>query len=103
MAEGKNWNSTEAPENVNREQQDEDAQAQSVSDAARREKPLEDSRKASSPDGTEDAQDVVDHIRQMWRSGSLDMDAYRGERSDDDDDGELGPSGQDGEEPRGAP
>jgi hypothetical protein len=42
-------------------------------------------------------------MRQMERSGRIDMDAYRGERSDDDEDDELGPSGVEDDEPRGAP
>lgn len=93
---------TEAPEAVNREQDDEDAQAQSVAEAARRERPLGESTKSKSGDETDDAQDVVDHLRQMERSGRIDMDAYRGERSDDDEPGQLGPGGNDDEGPRGA-
>ncbi len=93
---------TEAPEAVNREQDDEDAQAQSVAEAARRERPLGESTKAKSGGDTDDAQDVVDHMRQMERSGRIDMDAYRGERSDDDEPGQLGPGGNDDDGPRGA-
>ncbi|MBN8842485.1 MAG: hypothetical protein J0H88_04475 [Sphingomonadales bacterium] len=93
----------EAPEALNREQQDEEAQAQTVAEAARRERPLGDSRKAKARDESDDAPDLVDHMRQMERSGRIDMDAYRGERSDDDEDGELGPGGIDDDEPRGAP
>ena len=44
-------------------------------------------RHRSTPD---DAQDVVDHMNQMERSGRLDMDAYRGERNDDDEPETLG-------------
>jgi hypothetical protein len=94
---------TEAPEAFNREQDDEDAQAQSVADAARHARPLEDSDKVQSGDETDDVQDLVDHMRQMERSGVIDMDAYRGERSDDDEDEELGPGGVEDDEPRGAP
>lgn len=93
----------EAPEARNREQDDEDAQAQSVAEAARRETRLADSDKAKSGDASDDVQDLIDHMRQMERSGRIDMDAYRGERSDDDEDGELGPGGIDDDEPRGAP
>lgn len=93
----------EAPEAVNREQQDEEAQAQSVADAARHARRQEDSGKARSGDERDDVQDLVDHMRQMERSGVIDMDAYRGERSDDDEDDELGPGGIDDDEPRGAP
>ncbi len=94
---------SEAPEARNREQDDEESQAQTVAEAARRERPLGDSEKAKSGDESDDAQDLVDHIRQMERSGWIDMDAYRGERSDDDEDGELGPGGIEDDEPRGAP
>ncbi|KQZ77138.1 hypothetical protein ASE06_03410 [Sphingopyxis sp. Root214] len=93
----------EAPEARNREQDDEDAQAQSVAEAARRDRPQEDSDKVSSGDDSDDVQDLVDHMNQMERSGVIDMDAYRGERSDDDEDDELGPGGVEDDEPRGAP
>ena len=42
-------------------------------------------------------------MRQMERSGRIDMDAYRGERSDDDEEEELGPGGVEDDQPRGAP
>lgn len=93
----------DAPEAHNREQDDEAAQAQSVAEAARREARLGDSKKKSSGDESDDVQDLVDHMRQMERSGVIDMDAYRGERSDDDEDDELGPGGVEDGEPRGAP
>ncbi len=93
----------DAPEARNREQDDEAAQAQSVAEAARREARLEDSDKKPSGDASDDVQDLVDHMRQMERSGRIDMDAYRGERSDDDEDDELGPGGVEDGEPRGAP
>ena len=92
----------DAPEMVNREQDDEPAQAQTVAAGARQARPLEDSRKAPARGEGDDAQDLVDHMRQMERSGRIDMDAYRGERSDDDEDDELGPSGVEDDEPRGA-
>ena len=93
----------DAPEARNREQDDEEAQAQSVAAAARGEARLEDSDKNRSGDANDDVQDLVDHMRQMERSGRIDMDAYRGERSDDDEEDELGPGGVDDDEPRGAP
>jgi len=93
----------EAPEARNREQDDEEAQAQSVAEAARRDRPQQDSDKVSRGDDSDDVQDLVDHMKQMERSGVIDMDAYRGERSDDDEDGELGPGGVEDDEPRGAP
>jgi hypothetical protein len=94
---------TEAPETRNREQDDEDAQAQTVAEAARNAHRLEDSDKAPARGESDDAQDLVDHMRQMERSGRIDMDAYRGERSDDDEDDELGPGGMEDGAPRGAP
>ena len=94
---------SEAPEAFNREQQDEEAQAQSVAEAARRARRQEDSDKARSGDERDVVQDLVDHMRQMERSGVIDMDAYRGERSDDDEDDVLGPGGVEDDEPRGAP
>ena len=93
----------DAPETVNREQDDEDAQAQSVAEAARHERPLAESTKANTGDESDDVQDVVDHMHQMERSGKIDMDAYRGERSDDDEPGQLGEGGDEDEGPRGAP
>lgn len=93
----------DAPEALNREQQDEEAQAQTVAEAARRERPLGDSVKPKARDERDDVEDLVDHMQQMERSGRIDMDAYRGERSDDDEDGALGESGIEDDGPRGAP
>ncbi len=93
----------DAPEARNREQNDEDAQAQTVAEAARHDRRQEDSDKVSGGGDSADVQDLVDHMRQMERSGVIDMDAYRGERSDDDEDDELGPGGVEDDEPRGAP
>ncbi|HWW59489.1 MAG TPA: hypothetical protein VN047_21550 [Sphingopyxis sp.] len=103
MADDPRKPEADAPEALNREQQDEEAQAQSVAEAARRETRLADSDKARSGDANDDVQDLVDHMHQMERSGRIDMDAYRGERSDDDEDDELGPGGVEDDEPRGAP
>ncbi len=93
----------EAPEAINREQRDDDAQAQTVADEARGARRLKDSDKVRARGESDDAQDLIDHMRQMEHSGRIDMDAYRGERSDDDDEGELGEAGIDDDEPRGAP
>ncbi|GGJ63927.1 hypothetical protein CDQ92_00340 [Sphingopyxis bauzanensis] len=93
---------TDAPEAVNREQDDEETQAQSVANAARTERPLADSDKPKTGDETDDVQDVVDHMHHMERSGRIDMDAYRGERSDDDEPGQLGRGGDEDDGPRGA-
>lgn len=83
-----------APETLNREQEDEEAQAQTVADEALDRATsafgLEDSEKAKTGDDTDDAQDLVDHMNQMERSGRIDMSAYRGERNDDDEDETYG-------------
>lgn len=83
----------DAPENFNSEQDDEAAQAQTVSDDAIRGIADRSAARESEHGGStnpaqiepDDAQDVVDHMNQMERSGRVDMDAYRGERSDDDE------------------
>jgi len=90
--------SDDAPESFHGEQDDEGAQAQTVADDAIR--GLADAQVSveSEHGGTtnpaqiepDDAQDVVDHMHQMERSGRIDMDAYRGERSDDDEPDTLG-------------
>ncbi len=88
-----------APETVNAEQDDEDTQAQSVADQARsetREDGLEDSDNASGGiDDVSDVPDLVDRMKQMESSGRIDMDAYRGERNDDDEEGLFGEAGED--------
>jgi hypothetical protein len=93
----------EAPETYNREQEDEEAQAQTVAESFRRDRRQGDSDKTPAREDRDDAQDLVDHMRQMERSGRIDMDAYRGERSDDDEEDELGPGGVEAGAPRGAP
>lgn len=96
MAEPKN----PAPETVNAEQQDGDAQAQTVTGEALAratsvlgEQDLGD-RAPGQGDQPGSTPDVVDHMRQMVSSGRIDMGAYRGERSDDDEAGMLGESGE---------
>lgn len=85
---------TLAPETDNSEQEDEEAQAQTVAEEARAREPgLSDSEKAKTGDESDDSQDLVDHMRQMDRSGRIDMSAFRGERNDDDEEGMLGPDG----------
>lgn len=89
----------------NREQSDEDAQAQTIAGEAMTHAQApnlsgEDSEHGGTPNPAQivpdDTQDVVDHMQQMERSGQIDMDAFRGERSDDDESGMLG---EDGMEP----
>lgn len=83
----------------NPEQDDEDAQAQTVAAAAYRsdnhEPELGDSDKVSSGDDSDDVQDLVDHMRQMTSSGRIDMSAFAGERNDDEEEGRYGPAAED--------
>jgi hypothetical protein len=89
--------SNDAPETFHGEQDDEGAQAQTVADDAVHWKADQvgygnSESEHANPAQVEpdDAQDAVDHMNQMERSGSIDMDAYRGERSDDDEPQTLG-------------
>ena len=87
------------PETDNSEQDDSDAQAQTVADDAldRATAPfgLDDSEKVSSGDDSDDVPDLVDHMRQMDSSGIIDMSAFRGERNDDDEEGRFGEGAED--------
>lgn len=86
---------TLAPENTNREQVDQPEQAQTVAKQAmdRNVSVLgaEDSEKVSGLFDEANAQDVVDHMRQMDRGGTIDMSAYRGEPNHDDNVDKYGP------------
>ncbi|WJY19418.1 hypothetical protein QQS45_04090 [Alteriqipengyuania flavescens] len=76
-----------APENENAEQVDAYAQAQNVADQAmdRATSVLgAESDHVKSAAGEPDAQDTVDHMKQMDRSGEIDMSAYKGEPNHDD-------------------
>lgn len=85
-----------APETFNDEQDDEDAQAQTIASEALGRHPGDygsptESRKVSggNPDG-DSTQDLVDHMRDMERSGRIDMGAYRGEDNMDDNEEKYG-------------
>ena len=89
-------------QNDNQEQEDESAQAQTVADDAIRglanaQAQNEDSEHGGATNPAQitpdDEQDVVDHMQQMERSGRIDMDAFRGERNDDDEAEMLGEGG----------
>lgn len=87
------------PETVNTEQEDGDTQAQTVADEALSratnvlgEQDLGDKVRGSG-DEEDDMPDLVDHMKQMVSSGRIDMSAYRGERSDDDEEGMYGEDG----------
>lgn len=88
--------SAPAPDAVNREQEDESTQAQTIADEAlgraesAREFGLGDTEKVRTGDETDDVQDLVDHMRQMETSGRIDMSAYQGERNDDEEEGRYG-------------
>ena len=87
-----------APETFNSEQDDEAAQAQTVSDDAiggiADRASAHESRHGGPSNPAQidpdDAKDVFDHMNQMERSGRIDMDAYRGGRNDDDEPETLG-------------
>jgi hypothetical protein len=100
---------TPAPEAVNTEQEDADAQAQTVADEAvsRATSVLgeQDLGEKTGGQGLDEADmpDLVDHMKQMVSSGRIDMSAYRGERNDDDEAGIYGDAvPEDDETPRGA-
>jgi hypothetical protein len=86
------------PETVNEPQEDEDAQSQTVAASVSSESiddfGLDNTDKVSTGQPDDDVQDLVDHMRDMVRSGRIDLDAYRGERNDDDEEGALGPAGE---------
>ena len=85
-----------APETFNDEQDDEDAQAQTLADEALGRNPADygsptESRKVTGGMFDEDStQDLVDHMRDMERSGRIDMGAYRGEDNMDDNEEKYG-------------
>lgn len=93
--------SDDTPENYNSEQDDERSQAQTVAGDAMRSNADNQSGEASEHGGAtnpaqidaDDAQDVVDHMNQMQRSGRIDLGAYRGERNDDDQPEMIGEGG----------
>lgn len=85
-----------APETHNSEQDDEQAQAQSLADEALGRTPSEyggslDSVKVGGANYEEDStQDLVDHMRDMEASGRIDMGAYLGEDNMDDNEDKYG-------------
>lgn len=87
-----------APETHNSEQDDESAQAQTLADealgrhGAANGSPTESIKVAG---GIEDGstQDLVDHMRDMEGSGRIDMGAYAGEETMDDNEGLYGEAG----------
>ena len=90
-----------APETHNSEQDDHLAQAQTVADEARGRNPgdygspTESVKRKSANYEDSSSQDLVDHMRDMERSGRIDMGAYRGEpRMDDEDDAYGGNDGR---------
>ena len=93
-----------APEAHNSEQDDEGAQAQTVADEALRggREILSDSEKVPGGEPDDGTPDLVDHMNQMTSSGRIDMSAFRGERSDDDEEGLYGQDGIEDDTPRGA-
>lgn len=83
------------PDRENAEQTDEESQAQTVADDVRRtggdtgagsQHGGQSNPAQISPD---DAQDLVDHMTDMERSGRIDMGAFAGEEMMDDEDGSI--------------
>ena len=93
-----------APEAHNTEQDDEGSQAQTVADEALRggREIVSDSEKVPGGDPGDGTPDLVVHMNQMASSGRIDMSAFRGERSDDDEEGLYGQDGIEDDTPRGA-
>ena len=98
------FNADLAPEAHNSEQDDEGAQAQTVAEQALRGsgETFSDSEKVRAGDPGDGTPDLVDHMNQMASSGRIDMSAFRGERSDDDEEGLYGEDGIEDDTPRGA-
>lgn len=86
------------PEGVNRSQEDESTQTQTLAAEALGQVPsgpgLSDTEKVGGGIEDIDTPDLVDHMNQMVTSGRIDMSAYRGERNDDDIDDYLGQQGR---------
>lgn len=95
----KDAQNSDAPEGKNRSQRDENTQAKTVGKQAQN----KNREAASDHDPSDDAgainpqdkQDLVDHMKQMERSGVIDNSAYRGERNDADSESPLGRLGPD--------
>ncbi len=81
-----------APETHNSEQDDEPGQAQTVAAEAMAQRRQGSGESTKGGKGIEGAsgQDLVDHMREMERSGHIDMGAFRGEPSMDDEDDTYG-------------
>lgn len=77
-----------APEAHNSEQDDEEAQAQTVAEQARALRKGDPT--SSIKVGGGDVQDLVDHMRDMESSGRIDMGAYEGEENMDDNEDKYG-------------
>lgn len=85
-----------APETFNDEQDDEASQAQTVADEALGHdlgdygSPTESIKVNGSNFEEDSTQDLVDHMRNMERSGRIDMGAYLGEDNMDDNEDKYG-------------
>lgn len=94
-----------APETHNSEQDDEQSQAHTLADEALGSSPLDygsptESVKVSGGIFDEDStQDLVDHMRDMERSGRIDMGAFRGEDNMDDEEDKYGEATRLGDDP----
>lgn len=94
-----------APEAHNQSQDDSGEQAQTLADEALGRASAfefgESEKVGDNPDG-DSTPDLVDTMNQMVSSGHIDMGAFRGERSDDDEEDAYGEQGMEDEGPRGA-
>lgn len=85
-----------APETHNSEQDDEQAQAHALADevlgASQRDygSPTESVKVGGGILDEDSTQDLVDHMRDMERSGRIDMGAYQGEDNMDDEEDKYG-------------
>ncbi len=95
MAQNQNGNQSQS--NQSNQSQRDDAQAQKFAEQAQQPtKAKRDDVAGSSHGGDtqqinpDDAQDTVDHMKEMVDSGRIDNDAFAGERNDDDEESDLG-------------
>lgn len=87
----------QAPESVNAEQEDEEAQAQTIAEEALKRTisvlGAGQSEKLKNSLNPSDVPDLIDHLNQMETSGTIDMSAYRGEETMDDLENRYGRDG----------
>jgi len=95
MTQKQNGNQSQSNQSNSNQSQRDDAQAQKFAERAQQPAKAIDEDAAASRAGGEqinpdDAQDTVDHMKEMVDSGRIDNDAFAGERNDDDEESDLG-------------